>query len=277
MSARAVAARPIPIRGVRRRLLVVVAASLAVVVALSAWAPVASASVAGDMETQILELMNRDRVERGLVKYRRWGALATVAGRRAARMAERNTLSHTAAGGNLGTELTRNGIQWYDWGEAIGKTGYRWGREAAAHLYAMWKASPGHRALLFSTELNYAGVGVAYRSSNRQTFGAIVFTDSRDHTIPVAATTGIQARGTSIDLSWTGSDPRLQVRTAGLHSFDVQQRIDAGSWTTILNDTTLRTVTFDRSRGHTYAYRIRPKDRKGNLGRWTSTVSVTLP
>lgn len=260
-----------------RRATAILAASLAAIVALTAWAPVASAGTAYDMEQQILALMNRDREARGLVKYRKWSDLAVVAGRRATRMAERNTMTHTAAGGNVGTELNRNGIQWYNWGEAIGKTGYAWGSQAAANLYSMWKASSGHRALLFNSGFNYVGIGVAYRSSNKQTYASIVFTDSRDHTRPVSTLTGASAQGTTIDITWTGSDPRLQVRTAGLHSFDLQQRVDGGTWTTILDDTTLRTLSLaDRPRGHRYEYRVRAKDRKGNLGTWTSAATVSL-
>ncbi|HEX5826510.1 MAG TPA: CAP domain-containing protein [Candidatus Limnocylindrales bacterium] len=264
-------------RRLARRSMVVLTASLALIVAFGAWPPAAAASTATDMETQILRLMNKDRVARGLVPYRKWGSLATVAGRRATRMAERNSMTHTAAGGDVGAELTRNGIQWYDWGEAIGKTGYAWGSQAAAHLYSLWKGSTGHRALLFNSGFNYVGIGVAYRSSNRQTFASIVFTDSRDHTRPVATLTGATLQGTTIDLTWSGYDPRLQVRTAGLHSFDVQQRVDGGTWTTILDDTTLRALTLaDRVRGHVYEYRVRSKDRKGNLATWTSVRSVSL-
>ena len=46
----------------------------------------------------------------------------------------------------------------------------------------MWMASPSHRALLMSSRFNYIGLGLAYRSSNRRTFGSAVMTESLDHT-----------------------------------------------------------------------------------------------
>jgi hypothetical protein len=230
------------------------------------------------MELQIYALMNKDRVALGLKPYRYWGRLATVAGDRAARMVSKNVLSHTAAGGSVGAELNRHGIDWYSNGEAIGKTSYKWGSEAAARLYTLWKASSGHRALMMSKTFNYVGVGVAYRSSSRTTYASVIFSESRDHTGAIARNGAVAASGTTVTFSWTGADPVLQTHTAGLRSFDVHYRIDGGSWRTLKNDTTTTTVSLvDRARGHWYGFRVQAADRRGNLGAWTSEAKVWVP
>jgi hypothetical protein len=67
---------------------------------------------------------------------------------------------------------------------------------------------------------------------------------------------------------------RLQVLTAGLRTFQVQRRVDGGSWRTIAwtRNTALR---LSQSRGHRYGYRVRGIDRVGNRGSW-STVAVRI-
>jgi uncharacterized protein YkwD len=271
--------RPTPIRPARRRrLAILVTAALATVTMLSVMAAPVSAGTAYDMEQQILALMNKDRAARGLVPYRKWSAVAALAGDRAARLASKNTLSHSAAGGNIGTSLNSRGIQWYGYGEAIGMTGYRWGSDAASHLYSMWKGSPGHAALMYSASYNYVGIGVAYRSSNRTTWASIVFVESKDHTGAVASKGSIGSQSTTISFSWSGYDPKLQKHTAGLRSFDLQYRVNGGSWRTIRDNTTASSITLtDRVRGRWYGFRVQAADQRGNLGSWTSEAKVWVP
>ena len=261
----------------RRRLTLTLVSALAVATMLGVYAPSASASTASNMEQQILSLMNTDRVAAGLVAYRRDKDLAYVAGKRAARMASLRTLSHSAAGPSLSSQLSNYGIQWYDWGEAIGATSYPWGSKAAANLYKMWKASAPHRALMMSTGYNYVGVGVA-RASNGTTYASIVFTDSKDHTGALGRTVSVAASGTTVTYSWTGADVKLQKRTAGLRSFDIQIRVDGGTWRTLRNDTTDRGLSLaDRAKGHWYGFRVQAADQRGNLGLWSGEAKVWVP
>jgi hypothetical protein len=244
---------------------------------LAVHAPTASASTASNMEAQILTWMNRDRAAAGLVPYRRDSGLASVAGKRAARMASLRTLSHTAAGPSLGSQLSSYGIQWYDWGEAIGATSYPWGSKAAANLYSMWKHSSPHRALMMSSGFNYIGVGIA-RASNGSTYASLVFTDSTDHTGAVGRNVSASAAGTTVSYAWTGADVKLQKRTSGLRSFDVQYRIDGGTWRKIRNDTTERSLSLgNRARGHWYGFRVQAADQRGNLGSWSGEKKVWVP
>ncbi len=81
------------------------------------------------------------------------------------------------------------------------------------------------------------GLGLEYRSSNGRTFAAMVFTESPDHTGAGAVVTASRESGNDLSWSWRGWDVRLQTHTAGFRDFDVQLRVDGGSW-------------YDRARQH---------------------------
>jgi hypothetical protein len=230
------------------------------------------------MRNMVVTWMNRDRVAKGLTPYVTYTALQNLAMDRAARMASKNTLSHAAAGGNVGSALSARGIQWYSFGEIIGVSSYPWGSQAASNIYSMWKHSTFHAGIMFSKTYNYLGVGVAYRSSNHTTWMSVVFTESVDHTRPAARLASVDASRQDVSVSWSGRDVKLQTHTAGLRSFDVQERVDGGSWKTIRNDTTSTSLTLaDRPRGHWYGFRVQAADRRGNLSSWTSELRVWVP
>lgn len=258
------------------------AAALALLVMLGGMpgpaAAATSTSTADSMSAKVLGWLNRDRAADGLVPLRSWTPLKSMAADRAARMAEANTLSHAAAGGNVGTELSARGIQWYAYGEIIGASTYSWGSQAAANLYSLWKGSPTHRSIMFSARYNYVGVGFAYRSASNTTYASVVFSESKDHTAASAKNGTLSLTGTTVRFSWSGYDPRLQTHTAGLRSFDVLYRVDDGTWRTIRNDTAATALTLtSRPPGHWYGFRVQAADRRGNLSRWTSEKRVWVP
>jgi uncharacterized protein YkwD len=231
------------------------------------------------VENSILTWLNRDRVARGLRPLRLDLRLAGLADDRAANLARANTLSHTAAGGNFGPLLySLLGVTSWSWGEDIGWTGYPYGSSAASSLYSMWKHSSTHWQLMMSSTFNYIGVGVAYRSSNHTTWASLVFTESADHTRPYAHMASAGRSGTTIWFSWTGHDRLLQTHTAGLKNFDVQYRVDSGSWRVIRSGTTSHSITLSgRARHHTYYLRVQARDRRGNLSGYTSSLHVSVP
>ena len=100
---------------------------------------------------------------------------------RATRMAASGVMSHDAAGGNLGTALTRAGLPWLGYGEIIGESSYAYGTPSGGNLYGMWKASAPHHAIMFSASYNYMGAGFVRRSDGT-TWASVVFTKSPDHT-----------------------------------------------------------------------------------------------
>lgn len=239
--------------------------------------PARAAVSAYQAESMVLGWINGARTERGLMPLVRWSDLAAVARLRAGRMAQTNTLTHTVAGG-LSGQLADEGVRWYVYGETIGLTTAPWTRDAAWSLFQMWQGSPPHWTLLMSDRMNYAGVGLAYRSSNGRTFGSVVVTESVDHTGARAWFTSNSRSGDDVRWTWSGADRRLQTRTAGLRDFDVQYRVDSGSWRTLRNDSTSTTLTLrDRARGHAYSLRLRATDRRGNVGAWTKPSRIWVP
>ncbi len=221
--------------------------------------------------------MNGDRTDRGLVAYRTWDALTALATERAQRMADLITLSHTAAGGDVGLALDARGINWLGYGEIIGMTGWPIGQQAADSLYSMWKNSDAHRGIMFSADFNYVGVGIA-QAGDGSTWASIVMTESADHTLPVARNGSLVRSGDDLTFRWSGSDPRLQTHTAGLSSFDVQFRRDDHAWKTIRDDTTkTRVRRKNRAHGHWYFFRVQAQDGRGNLSAWTTEKKIWVP
>ena len=199
-------------------------------VALSAFGAHAGPAAAADpqavMTQDTLAWINRDREAKGLTKYRPWAPLNAIAAQRAASMASRDQLSHDAAGGDLGTAYDQRGIQWYGYGEIIGESNATLGKAAAAFIYKLWKGSPPHSAILFSSHYNYIGIGFAYRPSNGTTWASIVFADSKDHTAPLVARTTKRVRGRTVTFAWRGHDRVLQTREAGLRQ--LRRRVPRG-------------------------------------------------
>ncbi len=259
-----------------RRLSGVLSAVLLAALVLSVAPAPAFASAATDAEAQILSLVNAKRVSAGLVPLRKYHALAVVAGQRAARMRDANTLSHSV-GGNMAGQLANQGVTWYSYGETIG---YAYGGYSAAakSLVDAWMGSSAHRALLMSTKFNYVGAGLSYRSSNGRYYGSVVLIEGPDINGARSYITGTSiSGGDDITWSWSGYDLPLQSHTAGLRDFDVQYRIGSGSWRTIRNDTTARSITlYNRTRGVPYGVRVRATDKRGNAGAWTAGTYVTL-
>lgn len=237
----------------------------------------AAAATTTDVAGMILTSMNGDRVDRGLVRYRTWDALKVLATDRAQRMADLHTLSHAAAGGDVGLALDARGIDWLGYGEIIGMTGWPVGQQAADSLYSMWNNSDVHRAIMFSADFNYVGVGIA-QAGDGSTWASIVMTESPDHTRPVARNGSLVRSGDDLTFRWSGSDPRLQTHTAGVRSFDVQFRRDDRGWRTIRDDTTRTNVRRkNRVHGHWYYFRVQAQDGRGNLSAWTVEKKIWVP
>jgi len=240
-----------------------------------------STPTAASVELTLLTWLNRDRVALGLRPLRRDVVVAGLARERATRLAGIGILAHQYAGGDLGSALAGRGVEWYRWGENIGTSTASWGVRAASMIYALWRASPEHWAAMTSETLNYVGIGVAYRSGNGATYASIVFTESPDRTAPWARMTSARAltsaTGTAASFTWRGADPVLQSHTAGLRTFDVQYRVDAGPWRTIRSATTATALTLPRRPpGHSYWLRVRARDGRGNLSAWSRPLRVVV-
>ncbi len=261
----------------RRRALAAIPAAIMAALMLATLAPTVSAALTTN-EARIIGWINDDRAKLGLRPLRGWGALYSIADLRAGRLASAGRLSHSV-GGDLGKQLRNRNVKAWLWGEDIAVTTYPKGVEAAKSLYRAWKGSKTHWALITSKRFNYLGIGLAYRKSSGQTYASLVFTESPDHTGARGAITGASLKGGD-DISWTwrGWDLLLQTHTAGFANFDVQYRVDYGSWRTIRSTSSSTSITLmDRGSGHSYALRVRGRDRAGNVGPWSSESRVRVP
>ena len=258
-----------------RRPIARIALTLALVL-LAVLAPSTDASsLSSGYERRLMTMVNRERAARGLAPLRYDSRLWDLAGDRAARMSATNVLSHSIAG-SLGSQLRARRIQWYAYGEVIAYSTDTSASRVTSHLFRLWKSSPSHWRLLMSDRLNYLGVGMDRRPG--KTFGAIVLTESRDRTGAIAEMSGVSRSGNDLRFAWTGWDPRLQTHTAGLHSFAIQIRADSGPWRQIVTTTTATAKTLeDLAGGHVYRMRVRARDRRGNLGAWSSEVRAWVP
>jgi hypothetical protein len=218
---------------------------------------------------------NRDRAALGLDPLRLDVRIETLAGGRAAWMADHGVMTHASVDGSLCDGFTTHAITWFTCGEAIGYTTYAWGPQAAASLYSMWRNSPEHWALLMSASYNYVGFGVSYDSGSGTTYSSIAFLEGPDRTPPVSRMSSKSVSGTTARFAWTGSDPLLQTHTARLQGFSVQYRVDSGVWKQIRTATTATSITLSsRHHGHYYSIRVQARDRRGNLSAWTSGSRV---
>lgn len=112
------------------------------------------------------------------------------------------------------------------------------------------------------------GVGIwalGYDGGRREPWIALADKFLRDTTPPEAgirAFTGDQ-RDEGFLVDWTARDDYN-----GVVSYDVQVSTDGGPWTPWLTGTTAGADIWLARDGHTYAFRARAKDGKGNLGAW---------
>jgi uncharacterized protein YkwD len=229
-------------------------------------------------ETLVMRLINQERSAVGLRAIRTDGRIRTVAQARSRDMVDRGYFDHVDPDGKLPWDhLDDAHITWYGAGEIIAWNTVSPIDAAAAKAVSQWMHSTsGHREQILSTEHNYAGVGVA--TDGARSIWTVVFIQGPDRTDPIAALTrASSAQGSAaISLAWSGSDPLLVTRTAGIASFDLARRKPGGTWTTIKSATTRTSLTLTASAGARYQFRVRARDKAGNVGDWSATRDVTV-
>jgi uncharacterized protein YkwD len=228
-------------------------------------------------EAMALDLTNKRRTDRGLVKLRLDTRLARLARDRARYMADTGRFSHTQANGTTVFDLIdRAGITWHAAGEIIA-----WNTAApldysASFAVQGWMGSPSHRAIVTSRSYNYAGFGLAIADDGTR-YWAGVYLRGPDRTggyvrwgsFSKVNLSSNWARGT---LRWTGNDTRLQALTAGHRYFHVIWRVAGGTWQSV-GTTRSTSLTKWWRRGGTYEVRVRERDLRGNWGSWyTRTI-----
>lgn len=236
----------------------------------------AATSTAPTVETQILGWINNARASKGLTPLRVDSRLRELAEYRAGVMNSKNTLSHTVAG-VLSSQLAARGIQWYSEGECIAWDSYAFPTTAAQTIWQMWHDA-SHWPLLMSNRFNYVGLGVVHNTSNNKTWASLVLTESADHSKPWTKNVSHSRSGSNVSWSWTGADTKLQTHTSGLKNFDIEYRVDSGSWRVIRSGTTQKSITIsNRAGGHYYGLRVRDRDNRGYVSSWTAEVRIWVP
>jgi uncharacterized protein YkwD len=239
--------------------------------------PVGDAAISA-AESAMVDLLNTDRTDRGLVAVRVDSRLMAIARARSVDMVTKHYFSHTQPDGrNVFDILTAKGITWYNAGEIIAWNNYPMDSTASA-ANRQWMGSPGHYAIVTSTDYNYVGVGLAVDPDTGKKIWTAVYLKGPDRTPARAAMASprvgawLSTNNRAVTVSWSGYDPRLQVLTAGLRSFAVQIRTDGGSWRSVASSTTSNSWTFTAWKGHRYEVRVAPVDRAGNWGAWVTSV-----
>jgi uncharacterized protein YkwD len=226
------------------------------------------------VETTFLNWINTVRVGKGLVPLRLHPGLVKLAGDWAAHSASTGVLALPSCTSCM---LTDYGVQKYNYGSMESWSTYNWGADAINSIESGWKQHSTEWAKLMSSTFNYVGIGVAYRASNGSMWVTVFETESRDRTSPWAKTGTATHTGGTVSWSWNGGDTKLQSHTSGLQNFDVQYRVDGGTWTTIKSGTTAKSLTLtNRASGHSYGIRVRSRDNRGYVSAWSAEMSVLV-
>ncbi len=121
-----------------------------------------------------------------------------------------------------------------------------------------------------------AGVGIwalGYDGSRTELYQALADKFLTDTTPPLAGITILPAtqRDEGFVVRWSGIDD-----WNGIAGYDVQVSVDGGPWANWKTSTTATNDVWLGADGHGYAFRVRARDGKGNLGVYAVT-SVTSP
>ena len=103
-----------------------------------------------------------------------------------------------------------------------------------------------------------------------------IFLDTRKPTVKVSAPrlSTDQTKNTKFRISWKGSDAAPASKIA---HFDVQKRVNGGSWKTFIKNTTKRAAYVSGKPGLNYEFRVRGEDRAGNVGKYSSRKRTIRP
>jgi len=118
------------------------------------------------VETDILELINQERANRGLPTLLRDEALTTIASQWSEHLAETSNLTH----GDFEARIAQIGYSEYQCGEVIAMYG-GWSSTLGREFVNMWLDSTGHREIMLTPLWGHTGVGV---SKIGTTFYAVV-------------------------------------------------------------------------------------------------------
>src|SRR4051794_33727167 len=150
----------------------------------------ADGAILAQAELDLVSLLNRHRVDVGLIGLPADPDLMAIACDRAEVMAANDLMSHTEPDGRkVWDRLNDAQITWYGAGEII--VWNNWPAEySPAGAFQAWVGSPGHYAIMVSRDYNYVGLGAAISATGRRYYAGL-FVKEPDET-------GARARITSV-------------------------------------------------------------------------------
>ena len=122
--------------------------------------------------------------------------------------------------------------------------------------------------------LRGAGIwALGYDGTRPELWTAIQRKFITDTTPPFSGIRTLPARqlNPGFTVTWAGHDDVAVV------SYDVQVSADSGAWITWISATKETSATWYGVDGHTYAFRVRARDPKGNLSAWNVTATSPVP
>jgi hypothetical protein len=95
----------------------------------------------------------------------------------------------------------------------------------------------------------------------------------RDTTPPTSTLASLTITSTSpLNLSWTSAD---EAGGSDVWWHEVQYRTNTGEWQMLSDEVFSTTLPFMGTAGTTYAFRVRARDRAGNISDWSTSNIVT--
>jgi len=226
-------------------------------------------------EARVEALINARRDSRGERAFRVDSRLEALARAKSEDMIDRHYFDHRDLKGHYASyHLQKAGVRYTRVGEIIA-----WGQfdgdllASADEAVDLWMHSSPHRKLILGST-NYFGAGVA--TDGRSWKWTVIFITGRDRTDPRASFTTTRVDGHTVTVRWTGSDPRLVTGTAGLRGFDLDRREPGGPWKRMRNATRGHSYVRVHSPGKTFEFRVRARDKAGNIGDWSEPVTLTI-
>jgi uncharacterized protein YkwD len=204
---------------------------LAVITLLIASRSVYAQSEVATAERALFDALNRERAAKGLPALHWDAALAAAAREHAARMAQRNILSHQLPGEpQVQDRASKAGARFSTIAENIAVA------PNSATIHSAWMRSPHHRENILDPELNDVGIGVVKTSNGLfavQDFSQAV-ANLNLHGMPATRAANDARKTCEMDRGFSGTRPRSVTRfeTADLTKlpFDLEQKLRSGRY-----------------------------------------------
>jgi subtilisin family serine protease len=145
---------------------------------------------------------------------------------------------------------------------------YRWGSDSWRAYSGSFKALAGQNTLSY-----YSTDGVEAEPVRKQLFKVDTVKPSASLKAPKISTNVSKTR--TFKVSWKGTDP---LPRSGIASYRVQRRAGPkGKWKNWKSNITVRSAKFKGRPGRNYYFRVKAKDKAGNVSAWSKVKRTIVP